>query len=163
MSETGTKSGKKKLGEMTDHELLMELVKQQKSDTMHQRILAYVGCGILAILLVVSIILVPKATLLLNRANRVMAEAEETLMQVNTLAVEAGDQLTQLDALTRQAGDTLTGVDEVVDNLGTLVEENTQYINEAVQDLNDVDFDGLNDSITALKSIVEPVAALFRR
>ncbi len=132
--------GKKKLEEMTDHELLVRLVQKQTANARDQK-LAAIGClALAAIFAVALVILVPQVLNTLNEVNGVAA-------QVNTLA--------------SQAQSTLTSVDGLVKNVDGVVADNTDAITEAVQKMNSIDFQSLNDSIVALKTVVEPLADLF--
>lgn len=85
----------KKPEEMTDRELMEELVRQQTKDTKNQRITAIVNTLLLVILGVICLVLVPRAVTTLNQANEVLEEAQTTLTNVNTLVEDNTEYVTE--------------------------------------------------------------------
>lgn len=142
MSNDGnnTNSGKKKLEDMTDHELLVRLVQKQTANARDQKITA-IACACLGIIFAVALtILVPKIVVTLEQVNQVTTEAQTVVTS---------------------AQQSLKNVDELMNNVNGVVDDNSEYINEAMKDISNIDFEGLNQAINDLKNVVEPLAKLF--
>lgn len=129
------------LYDLTDHELLVKLVAEQRKNTKAQK-RATLGAWVIALILAAAcVILVPKALTTMNQLNSTLQNITETSTQLQG---------------------TLSGIDTIVTDADKVVRDNTDYVNEAVQKLNSIDFDALNDSVLALQKIVTPLAELFR-
>ena len=127
---------------MTERELLAELLKAQKRGIVNEKVVAVAGVLLCLLLLIAMAVLVP-------RLLGVIRQADQTLSQV---------QLT-ID----QAQQSLEKIDTLVQNTDTIVVENTDAVAEAMQRLNQVDLDSLNSSISSLSRILEPLAAFLGR
>lgn len=101
------------------------------------RIRTYVSVAILVIILLVSVILVPKVITTMNTV-------EETAGNLNRVAT--GIQTS------------LEGVDKLIESTNKMVETNTKDMEDALNNFNSIDFDSLNGAIEDLASVVEPLA-----
>lgn len=82
------------------------------------------------------------------------------LDQANTIAVQADDVMKDLNVVTKQLAQAdITGM---IDDVGSLVVESEESINEAMQKVNAMDIDGLNKAIKDLGNVVEPLAKMVR-
>lgn len=108
-------------------------------------------CGLLRLIagLVAGIFLVTavSAVYLIPRANGIFVQAEEVLGNLASVTAE----LEEAD---------LPGL---ISNLDGLITESGDGIREAMESLNEVDIDTLNEAIGDLQAIVEPLARLFGR
>ena len=134
--------GNKDLEAMEDKELLIELVKSQRKDALGQRITAIATLGMFAALVIALVIIVPKVV--------------ATIDQVQTT-------ITETENLVKQAEETMSGIDSMVANVDSLVVENTESVNKAMEDLNNIDFETLNQGIQDLSDVVEPLANFFNK
>lgn len=147
-TEREIKAGSK-LDRMTDHELMVLLVKKQSQNARDQKITA-IACTVLGVIFAAAfVLLIPKAVIALNEVSHLTSEAEYTLQQI--------------DDMTAQAQTSLSNIDTMVANVNSIVTDNTDYVNDAMRDLNSIDFEGLNQAISDLESVVEPLAKLFGR
>ena len=135
------KNETKPLEEMTDHELLVELVKSQRKDTRGQKITAYATIALFAAVAIALIIIVPKVTTLIN---------------------ELTYSLEEMNDLVAQAQTSLGGIDDMIANVDKVVVDNTDSVNEVLENFNKVDFDHLNQAITDLGNVVEPLSKFFQ-
>ncbi len=123
------------------HILLEEMVRTQKKTFRRQRIIMYCMIGIFAIFLISAAILVPNAVKLMNRA---------------------GDAVDRIDTLAVDMQGAVENINVAVDSVNTVVVDNTQDISEALQNINNVDFETLNKAILDLSDTVEPMARFFK-
>ena len=123
---------------MSDRQLLIEMVEEQQRTTKAQKMTEYACIGLAVILLVVSVILVPKAIVTLDNANETLESANATLESANKDLTALESSISGLEGLEKQA-------------------------TEAMENMNSIDFDALNNSIRNLEAIVEPMAKLFKR
>ena len=91
--------------------------------------------GIILILLVAVIILVPKITVTLDNANVALEQISFTAEQL----------------------------DEVLISVETLVEDSSEGITQALDNMNSIDFEKLNKSIDDLNNVVSPLSNFFSR
>ena len=121
-------------------ELLKEIRRDSRKNTFWQRICALCVAGMLAVLVFVVAVLLPKVN--------------TTLAQVDELTLQATDAVGEVDTMVRS----ITSTSE---QLSKLVEDNTQPLTDAVEKLGSIDFDGLNVAIQDLQDAVGPIAQMF--
>ena len=128
---------RKGLEHMDNRELLIELVRTQRRDTFLEHVTAIINLVFLAVMILVLVILVPKAVTTLR-------EVDRTVKEVNTLALEAQESL--------------DGIDVMVGNVDKMVVENTDAVTTALNQINQVDYQKLNEAISSLNATVTPLA-----
>ena len=129
-------------------ELLRELITLQKRELRHARFISVLGAVILALLLCAAAVLAPRILNLLNHA-------EVSLRNIDTLASDA-------TTLVSSVSDTALEAGQLVHSANALLAENTEDVAEALDKLNSVDFQRLNDAIDNLAAAAEPLAKLGR-
>ncbi len=107
-----------------------------------QRFAALMGRATFMVILVTALILVPQIVETLNNINKVAGEVEQSLQGVDTMVAE------------------MTSASE---NLNKLVDDNAQGLTTAVENLANVDFDGLNKAIQDLQDAIGPMATFFNK
>lgn len=112
----------------------IERVYLKKQLNMMKIIMAAMS-GIFLLLFVAVVILVPKVTDTLSRANHAIGQISETLIEV----------------------------DEVFDSVNGLIEESEEGLSVAIDSMNSIDFDRLNQSIEDLGNVVAPLANFFSK
>lgn len=132
---------RKGLEHMDNRELLIELVRTQRRDTFLEHVTAIINLVFLAVMILVLVILVPKAVTTLR-------EVDRTVKEVNTLALEAQESL--------------DGIDEMVGNVDKMVVENTDAVTTALNQINQVDYQKLNEAISSLNATVTPLAEMMK-
>lgn len=132
----------KKLEDMTEKELLIEIAKEQRKEALSGRISA---AAIVILVLVLAVVFV-----------RIMPIASSTLEQVNA-------SLTEVEKLAVGVGQSLTEIDELVKNFNGVLVDNTDSVNKALSQVGEIDIESLNKSIKELSTILEPLAKLFGR
>lgn len=131
---------RKGLEHMDNRELLIELVRTQRRDTFLEHVTAIINLVFLAVMILVLVILVPKAVTTLR-------EVDRTVKEVNTLALEAQESL--------------DGIDVMVGNVDKMVVENTDAVTTALNQINQVDYQKLNEAISSLNATVTPLAEMM--
>lgn len=138
--EYGTAIAKKKVEQMTDHELLMLMAKNSDSQKKLQ-ILTLIILAVLTVSIIVSaVLIVPK----LNR----------TLEDMSTLAVSLHDIVDDIEI-------SLENVRTMADSITKTVNDNSEALGEAITKISKIDFETLNKAINDLAKIVGPLAKLF--
>ena len=132
---------RKGLEHMDNRELLIELVRTQRRDTFLEHVTAIINLVFLAVMILVLVILVPKAVTTLR-------EVDRTVKEVNTLALEAQESL--------------DGIDLMVGNVDKMVVENTDAVTTALNQINQVDYQKLNEAISSLNATVTPLAEMMK-
>ena len=90
----------------------------------------------------------------------VLPKVVTLLDQANTIAVQADDVMKDLNVVTKQLAQAdITGM---IDDVGSLVVESEESINEAMKKVDAMDIDGLNKAIKDLGDVVEPLAKMVR-
>ena len=111
------------------------------------RILAFALCGLLAAVVIALCIVVPPAVRTINNvdtavvgATNTLSKADEALDNINTMSVEVTSASKQMNEF---------------------IETNSESVTQSMQKLQNVDFEGLNNAISDLEAVVEPMAKLF--
>ena len=143
------KPSKKKHGleAMDDHELLLDLAREQRRTSRYTKMIGASCIGICAAVCISLAIVVPQVLKTLSNVNK-------TVTSAYTVAENAS-------AMIESAQESLDGIDTMIENVDTVVVENTQSVTEALNKINEVDFETLNKSIQDLHSVVEPLAQMF--
>ena len=110
----------------------------------YARINAWLTGALLAVVSVAAVLIVPSAV-------RTLDHAEQTLTQVE-------EELGRVDALIETADAALVSATTAADTASKLVAENEDTLTEAMEKINAVDFEKLNQAIRDLADIVEPLA-----
>ena len=125
-------------GGRSAEELLTELLKVQKKTYRRAGITAFAH-----ILLIVTLLAVLAAGVLLApRILGIVDQAETALDSVQTL---------------------IDSAEEAVGAVGSLANDNAQDLAEAVDKLNGIDFDGLNEAIRNLRDATDRIAGIGRQ
>ena len=99
------------------------------------KVLMFAMAGIFLMLLVTVAVLVPKVTDTLNSANTALEQIVTTAQQV----------------------------DDVFASVETLVEDSSEGVTQALENMNSIDFEKLNQSISDLGKVVSPLSSFFSR
>ena len=119
-----------------------EMLKVDKKHLFWQRISAMAVVAMFLVVLVTAMILVPQVVNTLNSINKVAVDAEAAIGDVEVMVSE---------------------ITSASKNLNKLVDDNDEKLTEAVNNMSNVDFDGLNAAIKDLQDTVGPMASFFSR
>jgi hypothetical protein len=119
-----------------------EMLRVDKKHLFWQRLSAFAMMAMFLTVFVAALMLIPQVIATLNTVNRVAVEVEEAIVDVNTMV----DEMTVAST-----------------NLNKLVDENAEGLTEAVTNLSNVDFEGLNKAIQDLQDAIGPMATLFNK
>lgn len=131
-----------------DSRALMEiLVENSKKQLRYSRISAIAMTSIAVLFLICLVMVLPQAITAIHQANNIMVQASETI----TLAEEAITSVTEMsDAITTMGN-----------NMDTFITENSEAVTEVMEQIEAIDFEGLNGAIKDLGDVVEPLANFF--
>lgn len=132
----------KRLEDMTEEELLLELTRSQSRSARLTGIVAAAAVVLVLVLTAAVVILVPAGL-------RTLAHADAALNDVQAAVARAETSMDNIDAM--------------VTNVNTLVEENVESLSGLIEKISSIDFDKLSQSIEQLKAAVEPLSRLFVR
>ena len=104
--------------------------------------LMFAMAGIFLILLVSVGVLVPKLTTTLDNANVALEQISYMAEQIVTTAEQ---------------------VDDVFDSVETLVGESSEGVTQALENMNSIDFNKLNQSIDDFNKVISPLSSFFGR
>lgn len=130
----------KKLEDMNEKELLIEIAKGQRKESRNGRISAAAILALSAALVISLAIFIPIAANTLGKVYTTLNEAEQ-------VAIGAQKSLGEID--------------EMVNNFNGVIVDNTDSVNEALSKVKDIDVNSLNRSIKELADILDPLAKLF--
>lgn len=138
---------KKNYAEMTDHDLLVEMLKAQEKDARRGLLAAVSGFTIAAVFAVAFAIIIP---FFINSLSNIDAALKDCTVMVENAEVTI-----------TQAKTTLEGIDTMTSNVNSVVVDNTESVNSALTEINKIDIAKLNQAIDDLARIVGPLAKLF--
>ena len=148
-SSAAVKDAKKEFANLSDRDLLVELLKEQKKTSRRSLITAAALVAICVMIGVAVLIIVPKVISTLNNAYH-------AIDGIQTVVANADKAITSVEH-------SLEGIDEMVKNVDKVVVDNTEAVSKTVNQMSNIDVSTLNKSIKELSEIVEPLAKLFRR
>ena len=134
------KDGKKTVDEEQTL-LLQKMIERQERDIRLSRITAIAECALLTALIIVFALLVPKFLTTVTRVQEAMEE---------------------VDVLVEHAEESMSEITDLVRDADSIIMSNEEAISEAIENFNSVDFESLNQSISELAQIMEPVVEVVR-
>ena len=135
---------KKERSEMNERELLIELIEKQESRKKWEQIAAFSSVGLFVLFLVAALVLVPRIVRSVSSIDRAVSEAESAISGIETMS--------------QKAEDALVGIDTFVQNADSMITENTEGVADALDHINAIDYEGLNQAIRDLADVVQPLA-----
>lgn len=124
----------------TEQELLKKML-------FYARIRTAAALVVALLLILCSILIVPKAIGTINRANQIMEQATETISLADT-AIESVTTMSQ-------------SITDMGTNMDTFITDNGESVEAVMTKLEEIDFEGLNTAIKDLGDVVEPLAKFF--
>ncbi len=140
-------------------ELLEEILRHQKKEVRHSRIITIVCLFLVAAMLLTAVIALPKIIRIVNKA-------ENSLDSVNSFMTESKKALADVNSF--------------VNNANQLLSDNTQALTESIEKISSIDFPALSDTlretgeklqsidfetlnaaIRELESVVKPLSDFF--
>lgn len=97
--------------------------------------------------------------ILIPKVNNMVKEAEEVISEVDGMMGDVEEVAENLNTVTTDLAE--VDLKGVVGNIDSLVTESQKSIKEAMENLNGIDFDGLNKAIKDLEAVIKPLANLF--
>lgn len=119
-----------------------EMLKVDKKHLFWQRLSALAVVATFLVVLIAVVILVPQISETLGHINKVATDAEAAIENVDEMVLEMTD---------------------ASKNLNQLVGDNSEALTEAVTNMSNIDFDGLNEAIKDLQDTVGPMASFFNK
>lgn len=102
---------------------------------------------VVAFMAVTFFTVLPKVNSLLGNTKNVVENADEIVVDLKKVTTELAS----------------INMKETIDNINRLVIESEKNVNLASDNINNIDFEGLNKAIKDLSDVVEPLAKFFRR
>ena len=121
--------------------LLRKMLERQDRDSTLARIIAFAEIGLLIVLIIVFAFLVPR---FLNTVRKVNATMES------------------VDELVDQAKESLSEVTDLAVDADKVIEANEEAVKEAIKNFNSVDFESLNNSISGLAEVIQPIVDVVK-
>lgn len=147
-------------------ELLEEILRQQKKEVRHSRIVSCFCLVLVAALLTVGIIVAPRIIRIANKAetsidtfDTFMSESQQTLSKVNSFVNGANDLLADNTQALSEAIEKLNSVDYAA--LGETLQQTGTTLRQTGEKLQSIDFETLNNAIRELESVVKPLSDFF--
>ena len=138
---------------MENEHKLQELLEKIERSNRRQARCATVQLIFTAVTMIAFLALLMTVIYILPQLQEMVEQAETVLGNLETVA----DELANAD---------LTGmvknIDTIVDNVNDLVSTSQDGVTQAVQKINGINFDALNDAIKDLSDVIEPIAKFFK-
>lgn len=128
---------------------IRQLLEETRKQTFFTKLQGISMAVFVCLILIVVVVLLPQAVRCLSDLEMVMLQAQDTL-EVVEASLEGID--TMSTEITVMSG-TVNG----------FVADNAETMNEVMQSLNHIDFEGLNKAVKDLQEVVEPLANMMSR
>lgn len=135
--------------ELSERELLEEILEENKIRTFYSKVTAISTVGILAVIVVCMLILLPRTDELIRNADTAIDAAKVTLAEAESAAVG-------LSQMSRNVTQTSKNVD-------AFVSENSTVIADTMTDISAIDYESLNKAIKDLEDAVAPFASFMNK
>lgn len=130
-------------------EKLEELVKNSKKELFYERIRTAAVLITAVVVIIALAVMVPSVMHAVENANQIMTQASEAIV----LADEAIVSVTEMS-------DSITSMG---DDMDVFIKENSSTMEEAMKNIESIDFQGLNKAIKDLGDVVAPLASFFNK
>ncbi len=129
-------------------EILKELLEFEKREARYQKVTSILIFCLVLIMGIVSFMIVPVAVQTLTTANATIIQAQEALAKIT-------DEMESINGM-------VSSITETSDSVNKMVTDNAEDLTTSVQNLNSIDFEGLNKAIRDLQDAVAPMAKVGR-
>ncbi len=129
-------------------EILKELLEFEKREAKYQKVTSILIFCLVLIMGIVSFMIVPVAVQTLTTANATIIQAQEALAKIT-------DEMENINGM-------VSSITETSDSVNRMVTDNAEDLTTSVQNLNSIDFEGLNKAIRDLQDAVAPMAKVGR-
>ncbi|MBQ7725276.1 MAG: hypothetical protein IJT63_06665 [Lachnospiraceae bacterium] len=129
-------------------EILKELLEFEKREAKYQKVTSILIFCLVLIMGIVSFMIVPVAVQTLTTANATIIQAQEALAKIT-------DEMENINGM-------VSSITETSDSVNKMVTDNAEDLTTSVQNLNSIDFEGLNKAIRDLQDAVAPMAKVGR-
>lgn len=129
-------------------EILKELLEFEKREARYQKITSILIFCLVLIMGIVSFMIVPVAVQTLTTANATIVQAQEALAKIT-------DEMESINGM-------VSSITETSNSVNKMVNDNAADLTTSVQNLNSIDFEGLNKAIRDLQDAVAPMAKVGR-
>ena len=171
------KTMKPAIEEMSDHEILMELIRDKRRNDRNRYIKNTVRIAIAAAVIVLLIIIVPPVVRFFRQLNETINMVQDGISQVTTIAEDMKSQVEgsiadvetfvndtkgQLDDKIGQLENT---ADEVIDQVNQQVETIQGLFGSMQESVNKISFDGIDEIVEAsekLNALLDKLPAIFK-
>jgi len=136
------------LNEKDAKEILKELLEFEKREARYQKITSIMIFCLVVIMGIVSFMIVPIAVQTLTTANATIVQAQQALSSIT-------DEMQNINAM-------VSSITDTSDSVNKMVTDNAEDLTKSVENLNSIDFEGLNKAIRDLQDAVAPMAKLGR-
>lgn len=125
---------------MTEQEAFRQMIESNEKRTFYARVTGIAAIIVCLIFVAAGCILIPRAMQVMDEAVTTINKAEESLSHIDTVT----DELTKVAA-----------------NMNKVVEDNAGGLSGALDEINKIDIETLNEAIGDLHDTVEPMAKFF--
>ncbi len=142
---------------MEEKEILLRLEQQAKRQTNLARVQCV--CSVLSLVCMAAVLVVVLSVV--PQINSILSGAEAALAALT----EVTEQLKGLDisSLNQGMNSLLGDVNGLIQNADTILGSSGTSLQEIMDRVNAIDFEGLNKAITDLSDVIEPLANFFNR
>ena len=124
----------------TELDVLKELRNNSQKQSFYAKLAAYFTGGIFVVVAIAVIVVLP--------------QVKNTVNKVNALADRAETTIDDAEAMIESVTETSNNANEIIIN-------NSENFADSIENLSNLDFDGLNQAISDLQDAVGPFAKLF--
>ena len=136
--------------------LLQQILESSQKEAKHAKWAARFTFGLFLLFLIAGVILVPKVVFTLATVNSTIITAGQTIENANGTIESVNEAIKGVNQMTSS----ITGTSE---NMNSMLTDNSQSLTDAVEKMNNIDFEGLNQAIQDLQDAVGPFANFMNR
>ncbi|MCR5605433.1 MAG: hypothetical protein K6F69_01270 [Treponema sp.] len=147
LNDENQNNEKAEVSDACEKEIMQSLKKAADKQTFYARLtMLFVG-GIFIVVLAAVLMLLP--------------EVMNTIGKYNDVADQAQDVVAKATVTLDNADEAIDSVSQASNNINTMVGDNGDDLTKAIENLSNIDYEGLNNAIVDLQKAVGPLAKLF--
>lgn len=144
-----------------------ELMEQLEKNSRRQLTLARLQCFFTAAIAVCCLLLlsvvwgvIPQVTELAGQLQQLAVQLQQLAVQVQDLGAQAQVVLTNLETVTAELAQ--ADLAAMVGNVDELVVSSQEGLSQALEKINSMDIEALNQAIDTLSDVIDPLAKFFK-
>lgn len=155
-NETTAQATEKPIEELTEIEILRKLLQTEGKEVKYFKFTASLMLALVIVIAIALLIITPKALKTLDDISQTAIAAQDAITSAEATLDNANNAINELTTMSNE-------ITSLSTEMSDFLTSKTGALDEAMSNLNGIDFDGLNKAIKDLQDAVGPFANFMNR